>query len=67
MDVQRSSAVTFNRPDIPQAFASIPAWVRSAPFGKPVVPDVYCSDATASGETSGNAVALAAPAAINAS
>ena len=65
IDVQRSSSVTRSRPEMPHALAIMPAWVRSAPLGKPVVPEVYCSEPTASGSTSGSAVALARPASIS--
>ena len=64
IDVQRSSAVTLSRSEMPHALAIMPAWVKSAPLGKPVVPEVYCSEPTESGSTSGSVVRLARPASI---
>ena len=63
IEVQRSPALTRSRSDIPQALAIVPAWVSSAPLGKPVVPEVYCSEPTACGSISGRALALARPSA----
>ena len=61
IEVQRSSGVTQSLPEMPHALAIMPAWVSSAPLGNPVVPEVYCSEPTASGSTSGSAVAPSRP------
>lgn len=50
MEVQRSSAVTARRATVPRAFINMPSKHSSAPFGRPVVPEVYWMLASSRGD-----------------
>ncbi len=55
-----SSRVRPNSSAVAQAISALPSWLRIAPLGRPVVPEVYISAKRSSGLTSaGGAAALA--------